>query len=159
QTHARSHHIAPQPDKSLVLESKSDFRGGRSRLTIKAGEGTKVGTEGTLTVFLLTPENNSLMASAKFRIEEASSRDTAGDNKKSEVKTPEPVPVQRAEWSEHGWDEDSVARVHTGADPKIFVNVDNVHLDGLLKGGGYQETGLSRMKDNFVLYVAFYAWN
>jgi hypothetical protein len=32
-------------------------------------------------------------------------------------------------------------------------------LDALLKGGGYQETGLSRMKDNFVLYVAFYAWN
>jgi hypothetical protein len=52
-----------------------------------------------------------------------------------------------------------VAKVHPGAEPKIFVNVDNVHLDALLKGGGYQETGLSRMKDNFVLYVAFFAWN
>jgi len=157
-THARIT-IAPQPDKALVLESKSDFRGGRSRLTIKAAEGTKVGTDGTLTVFLLTPEGQSLMASAKFRVEQTKSRDTAGDNRKSEVKTPEPVPVHRAQWGEHQWDENSVAKVHPGAEPKIFVNVDNVHLDALLTGGGYQETGLSRMKDNFVLYVAFYAWN
>ncbi|MDX1999760.1 MAG: hypothetical protein SF066_18720 [Thermoanaerobaculia bacterium] len=75
------------------------------------------------------------------------------------MKTPEPIPVYRTEWSEHNWDESSVASVHTGAEPKIFVNVPNVHLDVLLKRGGYQETGLSRMKDNFVLYVAFYAWS
>jgi hypothetical protein len=41
---------------------------------------------------------------------------------------------------------------------KIFVNADNQHLARLLRVGGYQEKGIARMRNNFVLYVAFYAW-
>lgn len=151
--------LAPQPDGALKLESHSDFRGGRSRLTMRVAEGIKPGTEGTLTVFLLTPEGQSLTASAKYRVVDAKTVDTAGHDRKSEVKTPEPIPVQQSEWGQHGWSERSVATVASGDDPKIFVNIDNMHLRALLRNGGYQETGISRMKDNFLLYVAFFAWS
>jgi hypothetical protein len=38
------------------------------------------------------------------------------------------------------------------------VNADNRHLVKLLRSGGYQDRGIARMRNNFVLYVAFYAW-
>src|SRR5262249_49441090 len=41
---------------------------------------------------------------------------------------------------------------------KIYVNADNRHLTRLLQGGGYQERGIARMRNSFVLYVAFYTW-
>ena len=38
------------------------------------------------------------------------------------------------------------------------MNADNQHLDRLLRTGGYQDKGMARMRNSFVLYVAFYAW-
>ena len=72
---------------------------------------------------------------------------------------PTPIPVRKDEWSKYDWDEASVAEVHgDDKDTKIFVNMDNRHLLRLLRTGGYQETGITRMQNSFLLYVAFYAW-
>ncbi len=65
----------------------------------------------------------------------------------------------REEWPQFGWDEGSVAEAREDQEGgKIYVNADNRHLARLLRGGGYQEKGLARMRNNFVLYVAFYTW-
>ena len=41
---------------------------------------------------------------------------------------------------------------------KIFVNLDNRHILRLFKSGGYGEVGIKRMRNNYLLYTAFYAW-
>src|SRR5207245_2497989 len=56
-------------------------------------------------------------------------------------------------------DESSVAEAREDKEGgKIYVNADNRHLERLLRTGGYQEKGITRMRNNFVLYVAFYTW-
>jgi hypothetical protein len=151
--------LVSEPESLVALESKSDFRGGRSRLTVRPGGSSKPGSEGRLTVFLLTPDDQHLSDSAAFRIDEAKPHPTAGESERSKVKVPEPIPVYRNDWASYGWDESSVALVAEDSEGgKIYVNADNQHLARLLRVGGYQEKGVARMRNNFVLYVAFYAW-
>jgi hypothetical protein len=150
---------AGDPDALIVFESRSDFRGGRSRLTIRPAEQARSGDSGVLTVFLFTPTARSFSAKVGFRIEKAEERPTAGGGGKTQVRVPVPIPVSSLEWGEHGWNANSVADVKDdGKDTKIFVNMDNRHLVRLISSGGYQEIGLKRMRNNFLLYVAFYAW-
>lgn len=151
--------MACHPAEVLVLESKSDFHGGRARLTIRPGEGAKA-QEGTISVFLFTHNDRALWDEKAFRLEPPPEHPTAGEKSKTRVKVPEPIPVYKSEWPSFGWDESNVADVREDKDGgKIYVNADNRHLDRLLRGGGYQEKGVIRMRNNFVLYVAFYAWS
>jgi glutaminase len=58
-----------------------------------------------------------------------------------------------------GWTDATVADVRADKEnTKIYVNVDNRHISRLLHSGGYQETGVKRMKNSYLLYVAFYSW-
>lgn len=151
--------VGTSPDGLLVLESRSDFRGGRSRVVVRAGSRATAGDEGIATIFLFTPSDQTHSASIKFVIEAPKEAPTAGDARRSDVRVPEPVPIYRAGWEEFGWNETSVAQVSDDADgAKIYVNMDNRHITRLLQAGGYQESGVARMKNNFLLYVAFYAW-
>lgn len=151
--------MASQPQGILALESRSDFHGGRARLTIKPTEAAKDGMEGTLSIFLFTPDDRALTAEVGFRIEAPKEAETSGDRQKTQVKAPEPIPVFRDEWQQFGWDEANVSEAREDLEGgKIYVNADNRHLARLLRGGGYQERGVARMRNNFVLYVAFYAW-
>lgn len=150
--------MACHPMGVLLIESKSDFHGGRARLTVRPVEGAKA-QEGTVSVFLFTHDDRALSDEVTFRLEPPPSHPTAGEKSKSRVKVPEPIPVFKDEWPSFGWDESSVADAREDKDGgKIYVNADNRHLDRLLRGGGYQEKGVTRMRNNFVLYVAFYAW-
>jgi len=151
--------MASQPQGILALESRSDFHGGRARLTIKPTEAAKDGMEGTLSVFLFTPDDRAVTAEVGIRMEAPKEAETSGDRQKTQVKAPEPIPVFRDEWQQFGWDEVSVSEAREDLEGgKIYVNADNRHLTRLLRGGGYQERGVARMRNNFVLYVAFYAW-
>jgi len=150
--------MACHPPGILVLQSKSDFHGGRARLTIRPTEGAKA-QEGTISAFLFTPDDMALSDEVAFRLEPPPEHPTAGDKSKTRVKVPEPIPVFKDEWPNYGWDESSVAEAREDKEGgKIYVNADNRHLERLLRGGGYQEKGITRMRNNFVLYVAFYAW-
>jgi hypothetical protein len=151
--------MASQPAGTLNLESRSDFRGGRARLTLKATENAKAGTTGILSVFLFTPDDRALTTEVGFRLDEPKETASAGSGGKTQVKAPEPVPVFRDGWGPFGWDETNVAEAREDLEGgKIYVNADNQHLTRLLRGGGYQDKGLTRMRNNFVLYVAFYTW-
>jgi hypothetical protein len=147
------------PSGLVALESRSDFRGGRARMTVRAAEGAKAGDEGTLNVFLFTPDDRALTADIKFKIGTAKPSETAGPERRSDVKVPEPVPVFRDEWPAYGWDGTSVAEAREDQDGgKIYVNAENRHLTALLRSGGYQDRGVARMRNNFVLYVAYFTW-
>jgi len=150
--------MACHPPGVLALESKSDFNGGRARLTIRPTEGAKA-QPGTISAFLFTPDDKALSDEMAFRLEPPPEHPTAGDKSKTRVKVPEPIPVSKDRWPDYGWDESNVAEVREDkGGGKIYVNADNRHLERLLRGGGYQEKGITRMRNNFVLYVAFYAW-
>lgn len=151
--------MASAPAGLITLESRSDFRGGRARLTVRAIESAKAGAEGTLTIFLFTPDDRAFSDEIPFKLEPPKEASTAGRSSRAEVKVPEPVPIHRPEWPSYGWDETSVAdaREDQGGG-KIFVNADNQHIVKLLRAGGYQERGLTRMRNNYVLYVAYYTW-
>jgi hypothetical protein len=151
--------MTSQPQGLLALESRSDFHGGRARLTLKTSEGAKAGIEGTLSVFLFTPDDKAINADVGFRLEPPKETPTSGERGKAHVKAPEPIPVFREEWPQFGWDEGSVAEAREDQEGgKIYVNADNRHLARLLRSGGYQEKGIARMRNSFVLYVAFYTW-
>ena len=147
------------PEGMVVLESKSDFQGGRSRITIRPTDKTKPGDAGTITVFLFTPSEKTFTAKSTFKIEKPEEQETTGKTSKAKVQAPEPIPVNEDEWHQFGWNDASVAEVDDeGKDVKIYVNMDNRHIHKLLQQGGYQETGVKRMRTNYLLYVAFYAW-
>ena len=151
--------IACEPEGLLELESRSDFRGGRARITVKPLEKTKAGDTGTLTVYLFTPKDKQLTAKVKFLVEKPEPEEASGTGGKSKVQVPDPVAVTKAEWKNHGWNESSVTRVAEDASgTTIYVNIDNRHLVALLNSSTYQEVGIKRMRTNFLLYVAFYSW-
>lgn len=148
-----------EPTRGLAMESRSDFKGGRSRVLVRPGPEAREGVEGKLTVFLLTPDGDSFQDQVTFRIVEPAKPPTSGDKRRGKVKAPEPVPIAKDQWSGLGWNEESVALVdedQTGV--RILVNMDNRHLAHLLKVGGYREQGLQRMKNSYLLYCAYYAW-
>jgi hypothetical protein len=151
--------LGSEPSRAVSVVSESDFRGGRARIAVTPQESLKVGTEGTLTVFLFTPTDDQLSASTKFRVVAAETDATAGTSKKANVQAPIPVEIHENEWTAFGWDEKSVAEVKDGSDAtRIFVNLDNRHIRRLLAAGGYKETGLARMKTSYLLYVALFAY-
>jgi len=128
-------------------------------MTVKPTDKAKEGDAGTLTVFLFTPAEKQVTTKIGFKIEKPEEQSTSGTLSRANVHVPVPIPVHREEWPYHGWDESSVAHVDDdGKDIKIFVNMDNRHLTKLLKSGTYQDVGIARMRNNFLLYVAFYAW-
>jgi len=151
--------LGSDPDGIVALESRSDFRGGRARMTVRPTARAKVGDSGTLTVFLFTPEEKQLTAKLTFKIEKPEEQPTGGSTSKAKVQVPAPIPVHRDEWKTFGWTDVDVAIVaEDDKDTRIYVNMDNRHLYRLLHGGKYQEVGVKRMSNNYLLYTAFYAW-
>jgi hypothetical protein len=148
-----------EPEGVVALESRSDFRGGRSRMTVRPTEKAKPGTGGTLTVYLITPDDKQLSAKVAFAIEKEREDSTSGSSGRAHVQVPDPIPITKDQWGTLRWDADSVAEVkEDGREIKIYVNMDNKHITKLLHGGGYQERGIARMRNNFLLYTAFYSW-
>lgn len=151
--------MTSEPDGVAVMESRTDFRGGRARLTVRPTDQAKSGKNATLTIFLLTAKNKTLATKATVRFEAPEQPENSGKGERSKLKVPAPIPVYKAQWATHGWDERSVARVDDdGRETLVFVNMDNQHFTRFLKTSSYQEVGVNRMKNNFLLYVAFYAW-
>lgn len=147
------------PGGLIALESRSDFRGGRARLIVRASDNAKAGKTATLIVFLLPAKGKSLSSKVTIRFEAPDEDDTSGKGEKSKLHVPAPVEVYRQQWPDHNWDETAVAKVDDdGRDTIVFVNMDNRHFERFLRGASYQEVGIVRMKNNFLLYVAYYAW-
>jgi hypothetical protein len=147
------------PPGLIKVESNSDFRGGRARISVSPTEKAKSGDSGRLTVFLLTPKNESFTDEISFLVDAASPEDRGGSTGKTQAKVPEPIAVYKEQWGEFSWSEGSVAEVREDSEGgKIYVNVDNQHIARLLERGGYQEQGIARMRNNFLLYTAFFAW-
>ena len=151
--------VVGSPTDSVKESSQSDFRGGRARVTVRASGSAKPSTEGMVTVFLFTPAGQTFSDTIKFRVEEPTNTTSGGPGGRASVNVPDPIAIKRDQWEAFGWSEISVAEVredHAGT--KIYVNMDNRHIVRLLNSTDYQETGVKRMRANFLLYVAFYAW-
>jgi len=128
-------------------------------MLIRPTDKAKAGDSGTATVFLFTPSEKTFNSAISFKLEKPEEHPTAGSSGRAKVQVPEPVPVHKDQWTDFDWDETSVSEVNEDEKgTKIFVNMDNRHLVRLLQGGGYQETGVKRMQNAFLLYVAFYSW-
>lgn len=150
---------ATEPEEQLVLESVSDFRGGRARMILKSGATAAAGRRGVLTVYLLTRTAAVISAAADFEIVDEPEKEAPEGRDRTRVKAPEPIPVHEDQWPEFGWDETSVAEVRVEpARTNIFVNMDNRHLRRLLDSGEYQEAGHRRVYNSFLLYAAFHTW-
>jgi len=150
---------ASDPEEALTMVSRSDFRGGRSRLTVSPGTGARPGNSGVLNLFLLTATGKVLSTKANFKIEKPEDQPTAGGSGKAKVHVPDPIPIYHDKWPDFSWNEGSVSEVRDdGKDINIFVNLENRHLAKLLMSQSYQEAGVARMKNNYLLYVAFYSW-
>jgi hypothetical protein len=144
------------PDGIVGLSSTSDFKGGRSRMVVAPSDKAKPRESGTLRVILITPQGTQLTDKITFKVEAASEASTGGNQSKSKVQVPKPVPIKKDQWKDMGaWDEKSVAEVRAD---NIFVNMDNRHFAKLVRSGNYQEMGVTRMSRNYLLYVAFYAF-
>ncbi|MFL5346778.1 MAG: hypothetical protein ACJ8AT_18510 [Hyalangium sp.] len=151
--------LAFEPEGLLTEVSRSDFVGGRARISLRPTERATPGTNGSLSIFLFTPDEKRFSDKVKFRLLPAEEAETAGSQSRAKVQVPEPIAVYRDEWLRHRWDETSVAKVEdSGSETQIFINVENRHLARLLQTGAYQEIGITRMRNNFLLYTAFYAW-
>jgi hypothetical protein len=147
------------PDGLVALDSKSDFRGGRARMTVRPTDRAKPGDTGTLSVYLITPEDKQIPAKISFRIDAPEEQPTTGSSGRAKVQVPKPIPVSKEEWATLGWDANDVAEVRQdNKDTEILVNMDNKHIAKLLHGANYQEMGIKRMRNNYLLYVAFYSW-
>jgi hypothetical protein len=103
--------LASDPDDSIVLASRSDFRGGRSRLTISPGPAVRTGHTGSLTVFLLTATGKVFSAKSSFRIEKSEDEPTTGSGGKAKIQVPDPIPIHENRWGEFGWNAGSVAEI------------------------------------------------
>ena len=99
------------PEGVLVMESRSDFLGGRARVTVRPTEKAKQGQTGTVTVFLFTPDENQRSAKIGFRIEKPDEEPTSGNQSRAQVQAPTPIMVFKDEWSIHDWNESSVSEV------------------------------------------------
>lgn len=152
--------LSTEPPNTLDKENHSDFRGGRARVMLKVGEKIKPGQKGTLSIFLFTAKGVSLQDKISFVVDPPRDASTPSESKgKSNVQVPDPIPVTHEQWQVHGWNEHSVAKVQESrTTTEIYVNIDNIHLRKLLSGAGYQQVGLKRMQNSFVLYVGFYAY-
>jgi hypothetical protein len=151
--------IVPEPKGLIHLDSRSDFRGGRARLTIRVSEDAKPGSTGTVTVVLLTHKETDLQDSINFKVELPPEPKSTGPKGKTGIKVPEPIPIYKEKWARLNWDEKSVAQVNEEQDEtQIFVNMDNHHISKLTHSNHYGERGVKRMENGFLLYCAFYSW-
>ena len=97
--------------------------------------------------------------SVKVIIKKPDTQEETGTSGRQSVKVPEPIAVHRDQWDALGWNQKSVAEVRVDEDEtKIYVNLDNTHIDTLVRAGSYQEQGVKRMQNSYLLYTAFYAW-
>ena len=116
--------LAVEPERTVAMESRSDFRGGRARILVRPASDVRVGAEGHLDVFLLTPAGESFHDRVSFRIVDHEDRPTTGDKNRGRVKSPEPVAIYKDKWGKLGWEGASVALVdedESGA--RILVNM------------------------------------
>ena len=158
--------LGSDPEGVIVMDSRSDFRGGRARMTIRPGPKAQAGSKGAVTVFLLTTSKETFSAKITFAVEKQDTEErSAGNSGKSKADVPEPIPVTERgpglKWKDLDWDEKSVAEVRAGrngVDTKIYVNVDGLHIAKLLRTAGYQEVGMKRMRNSYLLYTGFYAY-
>jgi hypothetical protein len=152
--------IVCEPEGLVTFESRSDFRGGRARVALKTTAAAQVGREGSITVFLLTPNHATIQARTTFVLEATREDATTGEDNTAKVQVPEPHPITKDRWHEFpGWDEKTVSEVREDQTSSvIYVNIDNKHIGKLLNAGGYQQAGLQRMKNNYLLYVGFYSY-
>jgi hypothetical protein len=157
------------PEGLISTESRSDFRGGRARISVRPGKLAKTGDRGQLTVFLITSQKQTFTSKIAVRIEDEEDASTSGGEGRAKVQVPETIAVSRSgdppTWkdisrtSQQNWTESTVAEVRAGEkDTQIYVNMDGQHIGKLLRAAGYQQTGLKRMKNNYLLYVGFYAY-
>jgi hypothetical protein len=149
--------VVAAPFEAVEFVRVSDVRAGRMRAVVRA-----VGALdacGMLTARLTDATGTVLDDAAAFRIVAPPPPQPASTNGAARVRVPEIYEVYRAEWAQHGFEGRSVANVAESSDEySIWVNMDNVHLQRLLAGIPYQETGLARMKTAFLVQVAFYAF-
>jgi hypothetical protein len=149
--------VIADPSGSIDVVRHNDFSDGRARIAIRP-RNVVVGATGTLTAFLHGVDGQTFDARAQFVVKPAAESPAAGTGR-SEIQTPRIEELFESDWPPLKWDETSVARVDMSTDETvIFVNADNRHLRRLLMTSGYQQTGLERMRTNFVLYTAFFAF-
>lgn len=148
--------VAPDPTIDVTFVRASDFHGGRARIVVRA-DGS-VGATGILATRLSAADGSVLAATRAYRIVEAPPMPVESDGR-ARIAVPNVFEVGRDRWSEHDFDERSVATVSESRDDfSIFINVDNVHLSRLIDSVTYQQTGLTRMRSTFVVQAAFYAF-
>jgi hypothetical protein len=150
--------IMAEPSQSLEVVRHTDFNGGRARLAVKLASGA-VGDTGVVNSFLLDIDERTYSDKAPYEILPDVPEESAQPGGKSEVEAPEIVEIYETAWADLDWNRESVVRVDIAQDKTtIFVNMDNRHLRRLLESSTYQETGITRMKAGFLLYVAFYGF-
>lgn len=151
--------VTSDPDGVIEVSHHSDFHGGRCRIAISATEAARAGKGASLTILLMTVKKAVLSTKVNIKFEKPEEQAPTGRDGKAKIQVPEPIPVYKSDWPSHGWDEISVARVMlSNQETSLYVNMDNRHIAKLLQAGNYQEVGVTRMKNNYLLYVAFYAW-
>jgi hypothetical protein len=151
--------VTSDPEGVIEVSHHSDFHGGRCRIAISAGSLARAGKGASLTVLLVTVKKSALSVKVNIKFEQPEEQPPAGRDGKAKIQVPEPIPVYKNDWADHGWDDISVARVMpSNKETTLYVNMDNRHIAKLLQAGNYQEVGVTRMKNNDLLYVAFYAW-
>ncbi len=149
--------LVAEPLEACEFVRAADFRGGRSRMSVRAQ--AALGTTGFVTVRLTDADGTVLTDRAPFVIVAPPEPERAGEDGRKGARVPDIVQVFRSQWESHGFDETSVAEANESRDDyTIFVNMDNLHLVRLIASVDYQETGLARMRSSFLVQTAFYAF-
>ena len=147
------------PDGKSTVKNQSDFRGGRARVSVSPTDGANVGDVIKVRFVLMKPNKEQIKCDVSVVVESSEERRSEKGKNTHKASVPDPIPITKEGWGELDWNEKSVCEVKKDEEGvKIFVNVDNIHLVKLLKGARYSEVGLARMKNNFVIYSAFYGW-
>jgi hypothetical protein len=151
--------LIDDPAGRVEIIRHTDFRGGRARITLKLTAGAS-GERGTMTIYLVAAADDvAVDTPAPYVVVEPPPADPGGRDGRSGVSVPRIEAVHRERWSILDWNESSVADVMTSSDRSVvYVNMDNRHLQRLIVRAGYQEQGLARLKNNYLVYVAFYAY-
>ena len=149
--------LVSEPLEACEFVRAADFRGGRSRVSVRAGAALE--TTGFVRVRLTDADGTVLADRAPFVVVAPPSPERAEEDGRKGARVPEIVQVFRSQWERHGFDETSVAEANESRDDyTIFVNMDNAHLVRLTASVDYQEAGLARMRSSFLVQAAFYTF-
>lgn len=149
--------LVSEPLEACEFVRAADFRGGRSRVSLRAQAALE--TAGFVTVRLTDADGTVLADRAPFVVAEPPTPERADEDGRKGARVPEIVQVFRSQWERHGFDETSVAEANESRDDyTIFVNMDNAHLVRLTASVDYQEAGLARMRSSFLVQAAFYTF-